>query len=80
VPSFLGPEEPTRVTIRLRAGGRILGRGRRVVPDGASRTVRIPISRSGRRALRAARSVRLDIVAADSTSTEHDAVVLRAPR
>lgn len=80
VPSFLGPEEPTRVTISLRARGRVLGRGRRIVPDGASRIVRIPIGRAGRRALRASRSVRLDLTAADGTSTERDAIVLRAPR
>ena len=80
VPSFLGPEEPTRVTLRLRIGGRVLGRGRRVVPDGASRVVRIPIGRAGRRALRASGSVRLLIHAADSTSVERDAVLLRAPR
>lgn len=80
VASFLGPEEPTRVTISLRAGGRLLGRGRRTVPDGASRIVRIPIGRAGRRALRASRSVRLDVIATDRTSTERDSVVLRAPR
>ena len=80
VPSFLGPEESTRVTIVLRAGGRVLGRGRRIVPDGASRIVRIPIGRAGRRALGASRAVRLDVTAADSTSTERDSVVLRAPR
>ncbi len=80
VPSFLGPEEPTRVTLRLRVGGRIVGRGRRVVPDGASRVVRIPVSGAGRRLLRASRSVRLDVIAADSVSIERDVVVLQSPR
>jgi hypothetical protein len=79
VPSFLGPEEPTRVTIGLRVAGRLLGRGRRVVPDGASRVVPIRIGRAGLRALHAAGAVRLDVVASDSTSTERDVVVLRTP-
>jgi hypothetical protein len=68
------------VTLSLRVAGRVIGRGRRVVPDGASRAVRIPVGRSARRALRASRSVRLEVVAADSTSTERDVVVLRPPR
>jgi Ca2+-binding RTX toxin-like protein len=80
VPSFLGPEEPTRVVLSLRAGGRLLGRGRRVVPDGASRVVRIAVGPRARRILRAAGSVRLEIFATDSVSTERDVVVLRAPR
>ena len=80
VPAFLGPEEPTRVTLALRIGRRVIGRGRRVVPDGGSRFVRVRIGPSGRRALRASRSVRLDVTAADSTSTERDVLVLRAPR
>jgi len=71
-----------RVTVSVRVDGRRVAAGSRRIGSFASKVVRLPVTPRGQRALRRARSVRVDILAPgpDDDRRERDTAVLPAPR
>ncbi len=71
-----------RVTVSVRVDGRRVAAGSRRIGSFASEVVRLPVTPRGQRALRRARSVRVDVLAPGSgdDGRKRDTAVLPAPR
>jgi len=67
-------EQSFRVRLRLRMGGRVVGRKRLRLTTGETRRVKVKLSRRARRAIRRKGSVRIIVVAVARSQTGGDSI------